>query len=198
MYHDSQWCCQVRLAVSTKHYPSRIPFFFLFNAAFVASRALRRDFLLPCSLALVYSAAFPDVCLFLFLYFILFSKNVSGKHVQPIFVGIRGHSFTASDVYQLLFSIFSPENKNPAHHVSSHISPFCALHSIPPRGVQIYASKLKLHPVVVIGVLYVAEHLVGVQGLIIAVPCAVFVINNMILGSNGDTDDDGSTAVAPA
>ena len=63
---------------------------------------------------------------------------------------------------------------------------------------QIYASKLKLHPVVVIGVLYVAEHLVGVQGLIIAVPCAVFVINNMILGSNGDADDDESSAVVPA
>ena len=51
--------------------------------------------------------------------------------------------------------------------------------------VQIYASKLKLHPVLVIGVLYVAEHLVGVQGLIIAVPCAVFVINNIIMGNQG-------------
>lgn len=61
---------------------------------------------------------------------------------------------------------------------------------------QIYASKLKLHPVVVIGVLYVAEHLVGVQGLIIAVPCAVFVINNVILGNNGSADDAGSTAAA--
>ncbi|CAM9780515.1 unnamed protein product [Ascophyllum nodosum] len=50
---------------------------------------------------------------------------------------------------------------------------------------QIYASKLKLHPVLVIGVLYVAEHLVGVQGLIIAVPCAVFVINNIIMGNQG-------------
>lgn len=65
-------------------------------------------------------------------------------------------------------------------------------------GGKIYASKLKLHPVVVIGVLYVAEHLVGVQGLIIAVPCAVFVINNVILGSNGDTDDDRPTAVVAA
>lgn len=63
---------------------------------------------------------------------------------------------------------------------------------------QIYASKLKLHPVVVIGVLYVAEHLVGVQGLIMAVPCAVFVINNLILGNNGKADKDGSGGAAPA
>lgn len=41
---------------------------------------------------------------------------------------------------------------------------------------------------VVIGVLYMAEHLVGVQGLIIAVPCAVYVINNLIL----DNTDGGS------
>lgn len=51
-------------------------------------------------------------------------------------------------------------------------------------NVQIYASKLKLHPVVIIGVLYMAEHIVGVQGLIVAVPCAVFVINNVIMGNS--------------
>lgn len=53
---------------------------------------------------------------------------------------------------------------------------------------QIYASKLKLHPVVVICVLYMAEHLMGVQGLIIAVPCAVYVINNLILGNTDGND----------
>ena len=50
----------------------------------------------------------------------------------------------------------------------------------------------------VIGVLYVAEHLVGVQGLIMAVPCAVFVINNMILGNNGNSDEIPSAAAAAA
>eukprot|EP00904_Undaria_pinnatifida_P004221 jgi/Undpi1/137/HiC_scaffold_1.g00137.m2 len=54
---------------------------------------------------------------------------------------------------------------------------------------QIYASKLKLHPVVVIGVLYMAEHLVGVQGLIMAVPCAVFVINNIIMGNHANNSN---------
>lgn len=48
-----------------------------------------------------------------------------------------------------------------------------------------------------IGVLYMAEHLVGVQGLIIAVPFAVYVINNLIM--TGASDDqqsvgDGSEA----
>ncbi|CAM9247762.1 unnamed protein product [Laminaria digitata] len=61
---------------------------------------------------------------------------------------------------------------------------------------QIYASKLKLHPVVVIGVLYMAEHLVGVQGLIMAVPCAVFVINNIILGNNNNAKNTNATAAS--
>lgn len=60
---------------------------------------------------------------------------------------------------------------------------------------QIYASKLKLHPVVVIGVLYMAEHLVGVQGLIMAVPCAVFVINNVILGNNAKNNNAAAAPV---
>lgn len=100
-------------------------------------------------------------------------------------------SFTTPDVFGSFLYLF-PRKQEP--YVC-----FIAFHST--TWGQIYASKLKLHPVVVIGVLYVAEHLVGVQGLIIAVPCAVFVINNMILGSsNGkdNADGDGSTAVAPA
>lgn len=74
----------------------------------------------------------------------------------------------------------------------------CPPKSIPCSCVllQIYASKLKLHPVVVIGVLYMAEHLVGVQGLIVAVPCAVFVINNLILGNNGNNGSIGSNSDA--
>lgn len=69
--------------------------------------------------------------------------------------------------------------------------------------LQIYASKLKLHPVVVICVLYMAEHLVGVQGLIVAVPCAVFVINNLILGNNGsngssESNDEATLSPSPA
>ncbi|CAM9651829.1 unnamed protein product [Choristocarpus tenellus] len=73
---------------------------------------------------------------------------------------------------------------------------------------QIYSTHLKLHPVVVIGVLYVAEHLVGVQGLVVAVPCAVYVINNLILGGNkeeknillldGEIERADSPGVSPA
>lgn len=38
-----------------------------------------------------------------------------------------------------------------------------------------------------------AEHLVGVQGLIIAVPCAVYVINYLIMTSAGDEGNDLDT-----
>jgi predicted PurR-regulated permease PerM len=46
--------------------------------------------------------------------------------------------------------------------------------------LQIYSAKLKLHPIIILTVLYVTEHVVGVQGLVVAVPCAVFIINNVL------------------
>ncbi|KAG5175851.1 hypothetical protein JKP88DRAFT_265686 [Tribonema minus] len=45
---------------------------------------------------------------------------------------------------------------------------------------QIYSAKLKLHPITILAVLYMTEHVVGVQGLIVAVPVAVFVLNNVL------------------
>ncbi|CAN0262879.1 unnamed protein product, partial [Phaeothamnion confervicola] len=45
---------------------------------------------------------------------------------------------------------------------------------------QIYSAKLKLHPIVVLSVLYVTEHVVGVQGLILAVPVSVFLMNFLL------------------
>ncbi|CAM9124096.1 unnamed protein product [Chrysoparadoxa australica] len=42
---------------------------------------------------------------------------------------------------------------------------------------QIYSAKLKLHPVVVLAVLYITEHWVGVQGLILAVPVTVYALS---------------------
>jgi len=41
---------------------------------------------------------------------------------------------------------------------------------------QIYSSHLDLHPLVVLVVLYVAEHSFGVSGLLFAVPIAVFLM----------------------
>jgi len=46
---------------------------------------------------------------------------------------------------------------------------------------QIYSSKLKLHPLLVLIALYAVEHLVGVQALFLAVPITVFVIK-VVLG----------------
>ncbi|CAB1101425.1 unnamed protein product [Ectocarpus sp. CCAP 1310/34] len=96
----------------------------------------------------------------------------------PMAVAALG-DYGMSKVFQILLMIFG------VHAVEAYF-----------LNPQIYASKLKLHPVVVIGVLYVAEHLVGVQGLIMAVPCAVFVINNVILGNVGDDAADESDSVA--
>jgi predicted PurR-regulated permease PerM len=48
------------------------------------------------------------------------------------------------------------------------------------RPPQIYSAKLKLHPITILTVLYMTEHLVGVQGLIVAVPVAVYIINNVL------------------
>jgi len=46
---------------------------------------------------------------------------------------------------------------------------------------QIYASKLKLHPLFVLASLYITEHFTGVQGLFLAVPVAVYIYNEIIL-----------------
>lgn len=44
----------------------------------------------------------------------------------------------------------------------------------------IYSAHLKLHPVLALAALTVAEHLLGVWGLLVAVPLAVFVIEHVI------------------
>jgi len=46
---------------------------------------------------------------------------------------------------------------------------------------QIYSAHLKLHPLLVLAVLVVAEHTVGMWGLIIAVPFTVYVYKHLIL-----------------
>ena len=68
----------------------------------------------------------------------------------------------------------------------------------------IYAAHLKLHPLIVLSVLVVAEHSLGVWGLLLAVPATVFVIEFVIktpsqrtegqLGSITKTAGDGAAA----
>ena len=68
----------------------------------------------------------------------------------------------------------------------------------------IYAAHLKLHPAVVIAILVVAEHALGVWGLLLAVPITVFVIEFMVktpaqraasgAALPGDAGDDTGTA----
>eukprot|EP00638_Chattonella_subsalsa_P007973 CAMPEP_0117747370 /NCGR_PEP_ID=MMETSP0947-20121206/8463_1 /TAXON_ID=44440 /ORGANISM="Chattonella subsalsa, Strain CCMP2191" /LENGTH=367 /DNA_ID=CAMNT_0005564795 /DNA_START=457 /DNA_END=1560 /DNA_ORIENTATION=+ len=51
---------------------------------------------------------------------------------------------------------------------------------------QIYASKLKLHPLFVLVALFITEHVAGVQGLFLAVPVAVYIFNELILSQSSD------------
>ena len=44
----------------------------------------------------------------------------------------------------------------------------------------IYSATIKLHPVVILTALYVVEHLVGIQGLFLAVPVTMFIIKHLI------------------
>ena len=41
---------------------------------------------------------------------------------------------------------------------------------------QIYAAKLKLHPLLVLVALYVTEHVVGVKGLFLTLPVTLFLL----------------------
>lgn len=47
---------------------------------------------------------------------------------------------------------------------------------------QIYSAHLHLHPFFVLVVLYIAEHLYGVAGLLMAVPVAVYLLRSVVLG----------------
>lgn len=46
---------------------------------------------------------------------------------------------------------------------------------------QIYSAHLHLHPLVVLAVLYIAEHSYGIPGLLLAVPVAVYFIRTIML-----------------
>jgi predicted PurR-regulated permease PerM len=48
---------------------------------------------------------------------------------------------------------------------------------------QIYSAHLHLHPFLVLVVLYVAEHLCGVAGLLMAVPVSVYLLRSLVLGN---------------
>ena len=58
---------------------------------------------------------------------------------------------------------------------------------------QIYSAHLKLHPLLVLVVLVVAEHTVGVWGLVVAVPFTVYIYKHVIM--DGDKLDRTTTAV---
>lgn len=47
---------------------------------------------------------------------------------------------------------------------------------------QIYSAHLHLHPFFVLVVLYIAEHLYGIAGLLMAVPVAVYLLRSVVLG----------------
>lgn len=53
----------------------------------------------------------------------------------------------------------------------------------------IYSAHLKLHPLLVLAVLVVAEHSLGVWGLLLAVPMTVFALDYMILYPNSSVTD---------
>lgn len=61
---------------------------------------------------------------------------------------------------------------------------------------QIYWAHLHLHPIVVLSVLYIAEHSYGIRGRLLDVPVAVYIIRTSMLD---DPQNSGATtAIATA
>lgn len=52
---------------------------------------------------------------------------------------------------------------------------------------QIYSAHLHLHPFFVLVVLYVAEHMYGIGGLLMAVPVSVYLLRSLVLGELGSS-----------
>ena len=61
---------------------------------------------------------------------------------------------------------------------------------------QIYASKLKVHPILVLASLYVFDHLFGWKGLFIALPVSVFLLQTL-LGIQPPAYDSSSSVTIP-
>ena len=53
---------------------------------------------------------------------------------------------------------------------------------------QIYSSLLELHPILVLSALYVAEHFFGPKGMLLAVPFAEYIIEDVVMGRVEDGD----------
>jgi len=47
---------------------------------------------------------------------------------------------------------------------------------------QIYSSLLELHPILVLSSLYIAEHFYGPKGMLLAVPLAEFMLEDVVMG----------------
>ena len=62
----------------------------------------------------------------------------------------------------------------------------------------IYSATVKVHPVVVLAALYVTEHLVGLQGVFLAVPVTMYVIKELIQVQKPLPSTDATTAPAVA
>lgn len=63
---------------------------------------------------------------------------------------------------------------------------------------QIYSAHLHLHPLVVLSVLYIAEHSYGIPGLLLAVPVAVYFIRTIMLDEPQNNNAKTPVIVAAA
>ena len=61
---------------------------------------------------------------------------------------------------------------------------------------QIYAAKLKLHPLLVLVALYVTEHVVGVKGLFLTLPVTLFILGLIGVGDKARAPPSGMPALA--
>lgn len=63
---------------------------------------------------------------------------------------------------------------------------------------RIYGHHMKLHPLAVLVVLYLCEHLFGLWGLIVGVPLATYAWRHLILGEVERLEEPAASPVAPA
>lgn len=59
---------------------------------------------------------------------------------------------------------------------------------------QIYSAHLHLHPLMVLAVLYIAEHSYGIPGLLLAVPVAVYIIRTLKIDTPVDENGEAGSA----
>ena len=133
-------------------------------------------------------SALQDFCQRFFFPFLEYNRGLCSSFQPPV---SRRAGIAMSTIPMLLVGV----GEHGIGKAAECLAMVAGVHALEAYLVypQLYAHKLKLPPLLVLAALYVTEHLVGMQGLFLALPVAVYA-QRLISGSEADAPDPTSAA----